>query len=136
MKKYSPDALEIICEYFEDVESYYPDILDKSKEELIASYRYECLTEAAAEMMLGPYDDCSYMCNDPGRDHSLQYHFYQRIRPYAKALGIRLAKGYARICDEGDCLADCAIDEMVELVTDALLQGIKDNWEYLASDEW
>ena len=136
MKKYTRAALEVICEYFDDVASYFPDILDKSKEELIASYHYYWLTEATAEMMLGPYGDCSYICNDPGREHSLQYHFYQRIRPYAKALGIRLDKGYVGICDEGDYMADRAIDEMVELVTDALLQGIKDNWEYLTSDEW
>lgn len=133
MKKYSRASLDVICEYFDDVASYFPDILDKSKEELIASYHYSWLTEAASEMMLGPYDD---LCNESQHDHSIQYYHYRRIRPYAKALGIRLDKGYAWVCKEGDYEADCAIDEMVELVTDALLQGIKDNWEYLTSDEY
>ena len=136
MKKYTPAALEVIWEYFEEVDCYYPDNLSKSKEELMASGRYLWLTEAASEMMLGPCDDCSYMCEDPGRERSLQYHFYQRIRPYAKALGVRLGRGYAQICKEGDYLADRAIDEMIELITDALLQGIKDNWEDLISDEY
>lgn len=136
MKKYNPDALAIIWEYFEEVECFYPDTLSKSKEELMASGCYMWFTEAASEMMLGPYDDCSYMWEDPGRERSLQYHFYQRIRPYAKALGVRLGRGYAQICKEGDYCADRAIDEMIELITDALMQGIKDNWEYLNSDEW
>ena len=133
MKKYSRAALDVICEYFEDVESYFPDILDKSKEELIASYHYGWLTDAASEMMLGPCDTLYDVCDE---SHSIQYYHYQQIRPYARALGIRLDKGYAWVCKEGDYEADCAIDEMVELVTDALLQGIKDNWEYLTSEEY
>ena len=135
MKKYTPEALDIICEYYGEVESYLPEVLGKSKAELTAGYYYDWLTEATAEMMLGPYDDCSYMWEDPGREHSLQYHFYQRIRPYAKALGVRF-KRFARVCREGDYDADLAIDELVELITDALLQGINDNWDYLTSDEW
>lgn len=133
MKKYTRAALDVICEYYEDVESYYPEILNKSKDELIASYHYSWLTEAACDMMLGPYDSLYDLCDE---SHSIQYYQYLQIRPYAKALGIRLDKGYAWVCDEGDCMADCAIEEIVELVTDALLQGIKDNWEYLTSDEW
>ena len=136
MKKYTRAALEVICEYFDDVASYFPDILDKSKEELIASYHYYWLTEATAEMIFGPCGDPSIIYEASWNDLSVQYCQYQRILPYAKALGIRLDKGYAQVCKENDCWADRAIEKMIELVTDTLLQGIKDNWEYLTSDEW
>lgn len=135
MKEYTPEALGIIGEYYENLTLNYTDIFGWLEQELHI-FDFIELEDIAYEMMVGRHDDCGLYDQKYHSDTSAQLFDYEHILPYAKDLGIQLNDAYERICEEGGYEADCIIEKLLELVTDALLQGIKDNWEYLTSDEY
>lgn len=134
MKEYTPEALGTIYEYFECLTSERDNIFDLC-EQGQESLAFLELADIAYEMMVGRHDDCCVFDAKYRSDTGPQLYDYEHILPYANDLGIQVSDSYESICEEGGCQADYIITEMVNLITEALIKGIRDNWEYLTSDE-
>lgn len=130
MKKYTPEALWAIREFFEWVTNVYAvdfDYLEKNA--VLDGVSYEDLEYIAHDMMIG---DGILVASTYS---SYEFLAYRYLRPYIRALGIAEGAGLARCLGEGSYDSQCCFNDLLNETTEKLIAGLYDTWDYFASNE-
>ncbi len=137
MKEYTRDALGALGNFYERVALVYdPDFSAKDINEVIDESCRSYLADIAYDLMVGELPRDLNQCEKFEHEYgSTQCYQYEQIRHYAEVFGFSLAakERIKEICYDGGPQADPVIDDLLELVTDALIDGLYDTWEYFAS---
>lgn len=137
MKEYTRDALGALGNFYERVALVYdPDFSTKDINEVIDESCRSYLADIAYDMMVGElprdFNQSESFENEYGSAHCYEY---EQLRSYAEAFGIPSCtkESIKRFCDGGGPHTDSVVENLLELVVDALIDGLYDTWEYFAS---